>query len=448
MSPTPPVTAAPLEHVPAWRAPFSTRVWREQGYLVLALLLAPVGFAWAVVAVVLFPALAITWIGLFVPALLLVAARGWGGLHRAMAATMLRTRVAAPPARRRARRLWPRLGAMVGDSAGWRTLAFQVLQFVTVLTTAVVSLTFLITSLGALTYWFWWRWLPLQQAENGSWHRGAQLWPDVFLDTPGRLALTALAGGLLLFLWAWITLGLARWHAGLTRWLLGPTSAQLRLAAVEKSRGSAVVDADARLRQLERDLHDGTQARLVALSMQLDEAREHLSDGGDPAAALTLVEDSHRATKEAMRELREIARGVRPASLDGGLVLALETLAARAPLPVTLHLAGEPEADPEIEAIAYYCVAELLTNVAKHAVGYGASGALVEQQVTPQSLILTVTDDGPGGAAPTDEHPGGGSGLRGLADRLATVDGQVEIHSPLGGPTVVRVTLPLTVPGR
>jgi signal transduction histidine kinase len=197
-----------------------------------------------------------------------------------------------------------------------------------------------------------------------------------------------------------------------------------------------VDDAAARLRSIERDLHDGAQAQLVALSMKLGLAREKLHDGDqlDLARVTQLVEDAHRSALEAIIELRTLARGIHPPVLDKGLADALATLVNHSAVPVELVTDIPERPSDAIETIAYFSAAELLTNVAKHS---GARRATLEAVHVPGLLRVRVTDDGIGGARPV---PNGG--LRGLAERVRTVDGRLEIDSPRGGPTTITVELP------
>jgi signal transduction histidine kinase len=197
----------------------------------------------------------------------------------------------------------------------------------------------------------------------------------------------------------------------------------------------------ARLRRIERDLHDGPQAQMVAVAMKLGLARESLGGTAGATAeaeavqcALELVDAAHSIAKEAIIELRDLAHGIHPPVLDRGLNPALATLAARSAVPVELvaDLSGRPSA--AIEAIAYFCAAELLANVAKHS---GASHATLDAVHGPGLLRVRVSDDGHGGA-----RVDLGSGLAGLIERLRTVDGRMTISSPLGGPTVVTIELP------
>jgi signal transduction histidine kinase len=197
-----------------------------------------------------------------------------------------------------------------------------------------------------------------------------------------------------------------------------------------------VDDSAARLRGIERDLHDGTQAQLVALAMKLGLAREKLYDVGgvDLARVTQLVEDAHRGALEAIADLRTLARGIHPPVLDNGLADALATLANRSAVPVELVTDIPERPTAAIETIAYFSAAELLTNVARHS---GARHATLEAVHVPGLLRVRVTDDGAGGARPV---PNGG--LRGLAERVRAVDGRIEVSSPQGGPTTVTVELP------
>ncbi|MCG7287032.1 sensor domain-containing protein [Cellulomonas sp. ACRRI] len=442
------VVTAPL-HVTAdlprgaiWAPGVMGRTWREYGYLLLALLVAPLSFVYAVVAVVLPPSVAVTVVGLFVAGWVIVGGRMWAALYRGMARGMLGTSIAAPMPRRRRRGFWRRLGVLLGDAPGWRGVAFGALALPLAIVGFVVPTTFLAVALGGTTHWFWYRWLPLQEASDGSLHRGASFGTDYFIDTPPRQWIL-IAVGLLAFLaWHRLTLGFAHLFRLLSQSLLGPTASSLRVAHLEQTRGTAVTDADTRLRRIERDLHDGTQARLVAVAMQIGDARDRLAHepAADPAT-LGLLAEAHGALKDTLTELREIARGIHPPALDNGLAVALETLAARSPVPVTVDVDLPARPAPEVETIAYFAVAELLTNVVRHS---GASGAYVRVEVDGGALRLRVRDDGHGGARLGLPGASGGSGLAGLADRVATVDGQLDVDSPVGGPTVVTVHLPLS----
>ena len=219
-----------------------------------------------------------------------------------------------------------------------------------------------------------------------------------------------------------------------------------RIRELEHSRTQLVDDSAARLRRIERDLHDGAQAQMVAVTMKLGLAVKKLSgltDGPGPVQldradldrVLDLVVAAHGGAREAVAELRDLCRGIHPPVLDQGLPIALSTLAARSDLPVELviDLAERPSA--AIETMTYFCAAELLTNVAKHS---GARQATLDVVLVPGPLLrVRVSDDGCGGAQVEAR-----GGLAGLAERIGTVDGRLQLSSPPGGPTVITVELP------
>jgi signal transduction histidine kinase len=213
-----------------------------------------------------------------------------------------------------------------------------------------------------------------------------------------------------------------------------------RVRELEQSRAHVVDDSAARLRRIERDLHDGAQAQMVAVAMKLGLAREKLGGAIDGTAqadlerVLELVDAAHRGAKEAIAELRDLARGIHPSVLDHGLGIALRTLAARSDVPVELAVDLPERPSAAIETIAYFCAAELLANVAKHS---SARHATLEAVHVGGLLRVRVGDDGSGGAR--IEARGG---LAGLAERVRTVDGRLQVSSPSGGPTVVAVELP------
>jgi signal transduction histidine kinase len=220
--------------------------------------------------------------------------------------------------------------------------------------------------------------------------------------------------------------------------------AQARIAAaaerareLQDKRARAVDESAARLRRIERDLHDGAQVRLAALAMMLGEIKENLdqargADGDDNVR--TLVGTAHENAKETLAELRDLARGIHPSVLDRGLAVALAALADTVSVPVDVTVRTATRASPAIEAIAYFCTAELLANIAKHS---GASRAAIDMSDDRGRILMTVSDNGGGGAWPA---PGGG--LAGLRERAQTVDGRLDIDSPSGGPTTITIELP------
>jgi signal transduction histidine kinase len=259
---------------------------------------------------------------------------------------------------------------------------------------------------------------------------------SLIIDTAAETALMGLAGIGLALVAPWIARAVAGVEGRLATALLGPSErAALALRVDElRARREQLVDVvEAERRRIERDLHDGAQQRLVALAMNLGMAREKFDK--DPEAARALMEEAHAEAKQAMAELRNLARGIHPAVLsDRGLDAALSSLAGRAPVPVAVEVWVPERPPPAIETTAYFVVAEALTNIAKHA---GASRAAVKVARQNGHLTVEVTDDGVGGA-----DTGRGTGLAGLVDRVTAVDGSIHISSPAGGPTILTVELP------
>jgi signal transduction histidine kinase len=256
-----------------------------------------------------------------------------------------------------------------------------------------------------------------------------------WLMVPAGLAqgVALLAAGLL------VVRPVLRWRALFNRWLLAPTRAALlalRVDQLTRTRTETVDAQAAELRRIERDLHDGAQARLVALGMNLGLAEELLRR--DPATAQKLLAEARESSDLALSELRDLVRGIHPPVLaERGLDGAIRALALTLPLPVEvdIELAGRPEAP--LETAAYFAAAEALTNVAKHS---DADHAWVRLRHEDGRLLLTVRDDGHGGAA-----AGPGGGLAGIERRLAAHDGTLTVTSPPGGPTVLAMDIPCTI---
>jgi signal transduction histidine kinase len=207
-----------------------------------------------------------------------------------------------------------------------------------------------------------------------------------------------------------------------------------RVDDLRHARQRIIAAADAERRRIERDLHDGAQQRMVSVAVTLGLAEAQFKT--DPDGAMNLIAQAREEAQQAVKELRELARGIHPAVLsDRGLGAALEALAARAPVPVEVSGVPTTPLRPEIEAAAYFSTAEALTNVAKYA---HASHAFVDLCVEDDRLVVQIRDDGVGGADPST-----GSGLRGLSDRVEALDGCLHVDSPEGGGTTVTVELPL-----
>jgi len=246
-------------------------------------------------------------------------------------------------------------------------------------------------------------------------------------------ALHVVAGAGALYAAPWLSRGVAAVQVAMARLLLEPGERErlsARVDTLEETRAGMVAAADAERRRIERDLHDGAQQRLVALAMTLGRAKAT----EDPAHTRRLVDEAHGEAKEALIELRNLARGIHPAVLtDRGLDAAVSALAARCPVPVAVDVDLPRRAGPGTEAIAYFVVAEALTNVAKHS---GATRAWLTAEFLGDRLVVEVLDNGSGGAALY------GNGLAGLRDRVRAVDGDLTIVSPPGHGTTLRVELP------
>jgi signal transduction histidine kinase len=361
--------------------------------------------------------------------------RGFGRTHRALAASLLGVRVGEPAAPRRGHGAG-RLVAPLRDGLGWRCAAYQLVKL-PVLVVECYAVFSAAVGVANLAYPFWW---PLFRNHAPGTHLGpvGVLTPfGVFHVATFAGTWAAFAVGAAMVLAApWLARAGAAADVWLMRGMLGPGRLAQRVADLEQTRALAVDDSAALLRRLERDLHDGAQIRLATLAMNLGLAREKLGEEADPQVR-ELVESAHQGAKDALVELRNLARGIHPPALDNGLADALATLAASSPLPVDLDTALPQRPAPAIETIAYFCAAELLANAAKHSQASRVAIGLAETG-PGGALALTVSDDGQGGA-----DPARGSGLSGLVQRARTVDGRVEIASPAGGPTRVTVTLPM-----
>lgn len=296
----------------------------------------------------------------------------------------------------------------------------------------VVAVNFWAYGWALVTYPLWFWVFPVWAGQDGL-----QLYGDethhIYLDNPFEITVTALVGLLFTLATPWIVRALTTVDRLLVHGLLGPSRLATRVVELESDRGVVVDTAAADLRRIERDLHDGAQARLVALAMDLGLAKEKLAE--DPQAAARMVDEAHGEVKTALQELRDLARGIHPAVLtDRGLDAALSAVASRCTVPVEVQVDLEERPVPAIEGIAYFTVSELLQNISKHA---RATWAAVDVWRVENRLMLQVVDNGIGGAGTS-----GGSGLAGLAERLDAVDGILVVDSPVGGPTRVTAELP------
>ncbi len=432
---------------PASRAAWGS-AWRQCEYAGLGLLLAIPAFAFILVAVTVGLGMSLSFggmlIGLPLLVLCLLGARLLGAVNRRLADRLLGVRVEPPPALRPHPGTFGRARAVLTDPVGWRACAYLMIKLPLSLLTMVIAIQVVAYGLPYLTFPLWWGILHANHVVIGV--PGWLLWwkPDPLLAANAvhslAVSFALVPVGVAALLWApWATKGANAVDGRLIGRLLGPPLGH-RMRELEQTRARAVDDSAARLRRIERDLHDGAQAQMVAVAMKLGLALEKLSGRvtgiaeADMERALELVDAAHRSAKEAIIELRDLARGIHPPVLDQGLGTALATLAARSDVPVELVIDLPERPSAAIETIAYFCAAELLTNVAKHS---GAHHATLEVVHAPGLLRARVSDDGSGGAR--IEARGG---LAGLAERVKTVDGRLQVSSPPHGPTVVTVELP------
>ncbi|NAZ86569.1 sensor histidine kinase [Kineococcus indalonis] len=349
------------------------------------------------------------------------AARALTALERARVARHLQVRVPAPPAVPATAR------AVLADAAVRRDAAFLLVHAVVGTLAGVVAVSSPIGAVQNVVLALTW---PLFPAATTTLNTPVQSWPQ--------------AGVALLLAAAYAALGplvvppLARWHLRTSAALLAPPRESLveRLAEVTATRAAALDAHATELRRIERDLHDGIQNRMVAVVVHLGAAERALRR--DPVAALPFVLTAHSAADQALADLRAVVRSIYPPVLaDRGLAEAVSGLAAHSSVPCTVRTGALPRIPAAVEAAAYAAVAEGLTNAAKHS---GARRVDVHLGVRGGRLVVEVSDDGGGGA-----QEARGTGLSGIRRRVQALDGTVQLHSPAGGPTLLRIAVP--VPG-
>ncbi|MFG2027194.1 sensor domain-containing protein [Streptomyces sp. NPDC048825] len=317
-----------------------------------------------------------------------------------------------------------RLGRLFGRRA-WRELSFTVVMLLWAM--GAGGLVMMVLAAGLLLLL-----LPLLSPllPDGSSLLGVDIGTVLGATSAGVAGLALLMAGL------WLGRPLARAESDLAIRMLGANQVDhlvRRMMDLEDSRSRMVDAAEQERQRIERDLHDGAQQRLLSVAMSLGRAKSRFDQ--DPDKARRLLTTAHEEAKAAMQELRDVTRGLHPAILtEQGMAPALAAIAARCPVPVELTVQLPERPSPRAEAVAYYVVSELLTNITKHA---GADRATVKIYREDDLLRLRVSDDGIGGA-----DADRGSGIHGLRDRVRAVDGHLTLSSPFGGPTVVDVTLP------
>jgi signal transduction histidine kinase len=418
--------------------PWSPRAWKQALFVAAAI---PVQVAWVVLFLIIvrssirpdsegrheWPLLLA-----LLPLLLLLPVLTW--IHRHRLRVTAGVAISSQPALTR----WPSLRTITSaarSQAVWRQVGYHVLAAPVLAAAAIAAVGSWLVGIAFATIYSYSHAMP-----PTSWpSRGLYRDPSVE-HLPQILGLQidawlTLAGVTLLFAAPWLTAGVQALDVRAARALLGPSRAEElehRVEELAETRAGAVDAADAERRRLERDLHDGTQQRLVSLAINLGMARAQVSTAEEACQAIA---DAHEEAKSALAELRDLIRGLHPAVLeDRGLDAALSGVAARMPIPVRLTVDLPRRPAPVIEAVAYFVVSEGLANIAKHA---QASQAEIVVSRAGDRLHIIVSDDGVGGADPTR-----GTGLTGLAKRAASVDGTFEIVSPPNGPTLLTVDLP------
>ncbi|MEO3786984.1 sensor domain-containing protein [Actinocorallia sp. B10E7] len=398
------------------------RAGRELLFVLSTVVFAVFGPAFVVGFLTLGTFLSVTAIGVPLLAAGLLGARRLGGVQRGLAAALLGERIEEPPPPRDLPGFYGRVQSLLTDPHGWRAVAFYLLQPPQALLQAATVVFTWCWGAVALTH-------PLQRALG--WNQTREGWSiaGYSLEPFPRPFLVSLAGLALLWLAPRAVRLALLPNRLLMRWLLGPHRPAARIRDLEESRALVVDESAAVLRRIERDLHDGAQARMVSLIMQLTLLKETVPEG----PARQLAAQAQDTASQAVRELRELVRGLHPPVLDQGLEAALAALADTVPLRTELRV-EVPRLRAAVETIAYFCVAELLTNAVRHS---GADEARVSAVLDGGLLRVEVEDDGRGGATALP-----GSGLSGLRERVGAVDGRLLVHSPAGGPTRITVELP------
>ena len=419
-----------------WRSATWRQIGSDLAYILPGFFVSLASFTALVALFTLGLSTLIIWVGLPVLVACLATARWFADINRA---ALRRWAGEIPPVHYRNQHKYSVSGMFknLADPQLWKDFIHGFLVTFPLRTaTFCVAITVLAAALGGLTQWFWMGFLP-----EGNTSLAQLIGLDIYLGVSPETAESWLGlayGAVLLLLLPFITHLLAVADAALTRTLLTNETAALRARSEElaASRAQVVSEEASTLRKIERDLHDGPQQRLIRMQMDVEAAQRRMAT--DPEAARKLMDGALEQSREALAELRQLSRGIAPPLLaDRGLRTAVESLASKSTLPVAVtgNLAPNVRITESAENAAYFVVSEALANVAKHA---GANQAAITVNTSPTELLLEVKDDGGGGA-----HVGKGHGLAGLVDRLAGVDGSLEVVSPDGGPTFLRASIPL-----
>ena len=406
------------------RRPLTAACWRETAYLLLGLITGTVSFAAVVTGVSTAAGLAILIIGLPIAVLVAHFDRWICEVDRVRAALVLGRRVPAVYARPTGDHQIARWISVLRDRQTLRDIIWVVAGFPVAVAGFVIAVTMWATTLALLAAPFY-----LWAGNQGTWVNNHVVLVSV---------LAPIAGVPVAVLSAWAVHGTALLQAKMAAALLGPSRSgalERRVESLFQSRAGAVDAATSELARVERDLHDGAQARLVALSMDLGLAEQRLA-GDDPGGALSHVAAARGQARAALSELRDLVRGIGPSILhDRGLDAALTALVTGDNPPIDLRASITRKDVGAREIATYFVVAEAVANARKHADASRISVHVWED--ASRSLIAEISDDGVGGA---DESSG--SGLAGLRKRVAALDGMLTVTSPEGGPTTIRAELP------
>jgi signal transduction histidine kinase len=398
-------------------APFGRRARREYLYLALSFAPAVPVFALSLLGIV---ATVLSLVGIGVPILLVVlllagqvprllrmparAVMGWDWADHRREPVVGAIR---------------RVLAVLRDATRWRALLYGITKLPLTVVGLYLSTVAIVTGTVAVTFPVWWF-----VSHDGFGLVDDRAWVYTWIFAVQGLAV--------LLAFPWLLRLVVAVDRALVFALLAPNLDRERVAQLESSRTTLTTANEASLRRLERDLHDGTQARLVALGITLARLELHVAD----TAVASMVTSAKTAVTDTLDELREIIQGLHPPALDSGLDVALATLSARSPLPVQLAYEVTVRPTEPIATSIYFAASELLANAARHS---HATAVSIDVRSTGDVVVLSVSDNGCGGAQISDV----GSGLAGLRDRLQALDGQLNIVSPLGGPTIVTNTIPI-----
>jgi len=407
------------------------RTARGLAYLLSSVLIGPVAFFWAFVSTLVSALLSVTYLGppVFVPVTWLT--RRIARLERLRAGWVLVRTIDPPYEAISARNPWTRGRGLARQAATWRDLSWLVLSLPLGIGIGLAGSIVAAVTTGSVLAPLWLWAVPNPNLPS------VPHW--LFTTTPGRFVLS-LIGLLVAPLTAWLIRRLSLLQATIAGWLLGPGPRQRlvdRATELADTRRRVIDAQAAELQRIERDLHDGAQARIVAagMTLALTERRLKLSGHDEEDPAREGVRTARRQLDDALAELRRLVRGIYPPILtDRGLAAALTALAGDAPIPVVIRSEEAGKLPPAVESAAYFVVAEALANATKHS--EATECAVTVLRHPDGRLSVQVRDDGRGGADPA------GSGLDGLRRRVEALDGTMIITSPPGGPTVVHTEFP------